>query len=85
MATGKLPYAHRTNDPAVIVDVIRGVRPTMEGTSLLKLDPAGDIAFGDLLRRCWAEDPAARPCMAEVTLLLDVLNATQAGRLRDSY
>ena len=85
MATGKLPYAHRTNDPAVIVDVMRGVRPTMEGTSLLMLDPAGDIAFGDLLRRCWAEDPAARPCMVEVTLLLDVLNATQAGRLRGSY
>ncbi|EDR06033.1 uncharacterized protein LACBIDRAFT_302344 [Laccaria bicolor S238N-H82] len=37
VATGQLPYPHRTNDHAVTVDIIRGVKPTRGACCLVQV------------------------------------------------
>ncbi|EGN97419.1 hypothetical protein SERLA73DRAFT_75104 [Serpula lacrymans var. lacrymans S7.3] len=68
VATGQVPYPHRSNDHAVTVDIMRGVKPSRGSSSFLQIKDHD--AFGDLLDRCWDADWYMRPSMTEVTELL---------------
>ncbi|KAF9483626.1 kinase-like protein [Pholiota conissans] len=82
VASGQLPYANRTNDHAVTVDIMRGIRPKRHETCLLHLDAEGERAFWDILGQCWSEEPTMRPGMPAVMMLLDVLSASSHCRVR---
>jgi len=67
VATGQVPYPHRTNDHAVTVDIMRGVRPTREYL----------VAYGAMTRRRFGRCsitagslPHLRPSMSELTPFL---------------
>ncbi|KAF8962816.1 kinase-like domain-containing protein [Flammula alnicola] len=79
IASGHLPYPHRSNDHAVTVDILRGVRPARSDVCLLGLDADGEGAFWGALGQCWSEDPEARPDMPHLVALLEVLEGVRAG------
>ncbi|TFK53864.1 kinase-like protein [Heliocybe sulcata] len=65
VATGQLPYPHRTNDHAVTVDIMRGVKPSRGARCLV--DCLDHEAFWSILDRCWHASPHMRTRMTEVT------------------
>lgn len=69
VATGQLPFPHRTNDHAVTVDIMRGVRPC-RGASPCHIQCNDVDAVWTMLEQCW--DPAfqLRPTMSEITNFL---------------
>ncbi|KAK0234607.1 kinase-like domain-containing protein [Armillaria nabsnona] len=70
--TGVLPYPCRKHDPGVMIDIMRGIKPSMGA-------PMPDCkALKVLLNRCWNEASALRPKMEDVLQYLTVLNA-EAG------
>ncbi|KDR73031.1 hypothetical protein GALMADRAFT_73323 [Galerina marginata CBS 339.88] len=76
IASGQLPYPNRSNDHAVTVDIIRGVKPIRSSTCLLNLNSEGEDAFWDILGQCWNSEPALRPTMPHVLAFLEVLAAS---------
>ena len=69
VATGELPYPHRTNDRAVTVDILRGVEPSRGGWCYLLLE--NEDAFWTTLERCWNQECVLRPPMQELVRLLE--------------
>ena len=72
VATGQLPYPHRTNDHAVTVDIIRGVKPARGASCLVQVKNV-DV-FWDTLDRCWDSIDYLRPSMREMLTLLEAMN-----------
>jgi len=73
IASGQLPYPHRSNDHAVTLDIIRGVKPLRTATCLLKLSSEAEEAFWNMLDQCWSTDPAVRPSMPHLLTFFEVL------------
>ncbi|KAG1744958.1 kinase-like domain-containing protein [Suillus paluster] len=67
VATGCLPFSHRSNDTAVLFDIMRGVKPS-RGSAPMKLRlPEKEVDnFRNLLDRCWSPAPFLRPTMTEI-------------------
>lgn len=67
VATGSLPFSHRSNDTAVIFDIMRGVKPS-RGCTPMKLQlPEKEVDhFRKLLDRCWSPVPFLRPTMTQI-------------------
>lgn len=68
VATGQLPYAHRRDDRAVTIDIMRGVKPSRGAFTACKI-PFTDLQkgmFWDILNWCWDGIPSLRPSMTEV-------------------
>ena len=72
VATGQLPYPHRTNDHAVTVDIIRGVKPARGACCLVQVKNV-DV-FWDTLDRCWDSIDYLRPSMREMLTLLEAMD-----------
>ncbi|KXN83259.1 putative serine/threonine-protein kinase drkD [Leucoagaricus sp. SymC.cos] len=72
VATGQLPYAHRSNDHSVTVDIMRGIKPT-RGVSLVVqgMTLRSVTSFWVMLDRCWNEEGALRPSMPEMVSFLE--------------
>lgn len=68
--TGALPYPCRKHDPGVMIDIMRGIKPS-RGASM----PDSE-SFNMLLDACWRQEPALRPKMGEV---LECLRRLEAG------
>lgn len=72
VATGQLPYAHRSNDHSVTVDIMRGIKPTggvslvIQGMALRCVD-----SFWAMLDRCWHDQGPLRPSMHEMLDFLE--------------
>jgi len=77
IATGQLPYPHRTNDHAVTVDILRGVKPSRCKTCLLKLDAQGKGSFWRKLDQCWSDEPNLRPTMPCMLSFLEALDGSR--------
>ena len=77
IATGQLPYPNRTNDHAVTVDILRGVKPSRCTTCLLKLDAQGEDSFWSMLGRCWVDEPSLRPTMTDMLSFLESLDCSR--------
>lgn len=73
IATGQLPYPNRTNDHAVTVDILRGVKPSRCTTCLLKLDAQAEDLFWRMLDQCWIAEPNLRPTMSHMLSFLETL------------
>lgn len=69
IATGQLPYPHRTNDHAVTVDIMRGVKPSRGAQCLIQLK--NEDAFWTTLDHCWSQACYLRPSMPELLQLLE--------------
>jgi serine/threonine protein kinase len=67
VATGSLPFSHRSNDTAVTFDIMRGVKPS-RGCNPMKLRlPEREVDhFRKLLDRCWSPAPFLRPTMTQI-------------------
>lgn len=66
-ATGSLPFSHRSNDAAVIFDIMRGVKPSRGCTPMkLRLPEKEMDHFYKLLDRCWSPAPFLRPTMTQI-------------------
>ncbi|TFK63642.1 kinase-like protein [Pluteus cervinus] len=63
IATGQVPYPHRSNDHAVTVDILRGIRPRRSDVCRVVVRDVG--AFWTMLEHCWNVSPEHRPTMAE--------------------
>ncbi|GLB42900.1 putative protein tyrosine kinase [Lyophyllum shimeji] len=70
VATGKLPYPHRSNDHAVVVDILRGVKPS-RGAPCFLLHVKDEDAFWKTLDRCWNDAPPLRPAMKELVQIFE--------------
>ncbi|RDB21804.1 Serine/threonine-protein kinase STY8 [Hypsizygus marmoreus] len=75
IATGQIPYPHRTNDHAVTVDILRGIKPSRGAHCHIQLKD--EDAFWRLLDRCWNQACYLRPTMPELVLFLETLTETQ--------
>ncbi|KAG6815172.1 hypothetical protein H0H87_004431, partial [Tephrocybe sp. NHM501043] len=69
VATGGLPYPHRSNDHAVTVDILRGIKPSRGARCLIQLKDEG--AFWKALDDCWNEAPCLRPAMQDLVRILN--------------
>ena len=66
VATDELPYCHRSNDHAVILDILRSISPRpRRGQSKCKVTVNNVPDFWGLLDRCWAMPAERRPVMLE--------------------
>jgi serine/threonine protein kinase len=68
IATGHIPYPHRSNDHAVTVDIMRGIKPLRGAICHIPLKD--EEAFWTMLDRCWDQAFCLRPPMSEVLRLL---------------
>ena len=78
VATDELPYPHRMNDHAVLMDIMRNVPPRRKVVPECKVQVARVEEFWRLLEMCWATLPEQRPGMPDVLRLLEQL--AQDGR-----
>ncbi|KAG5634625.1 hypothetical protein H0H81_001333 [Sphagnurus paluster] len=69
VATGGLPYPARSNDHAVTVDIIRGVKPSRGAVFLIRM--SDEDGFWETLDRCWNDLPYLRPAMHELLSILE--------------
>ena len=69
VASGNLPYPNRSNDHAVTVDILRGVKPSRGAHCYIQLKD--EDAFWNTLDRCWNEAPFIRPVMKELVQTLE--------------
>ncbi|KIJ94789.1 hypothetical protein K443DRAFT_134619 [Laccaria amethystina LaAM-08-1] len=72
VASGQIPYPHRTNDHAVTVDIVQGVKPARGACCLVQVKDV-DI-FWDILDRCWNSIGCLRPSMREMLTLLEEMD-----------
>jgi len=71
LLTSKLPYDHRRRDALILKDVQSGIKPSgPDRFSIAKSDGNIENILEDY---CWAFDAYNRPCMAEISLLIDQL------------
>ncbi|KAK2464977.1 hypothetical protein APHAL10511_003053 [Amanita phalloides] len=68
VVTGQLPFPHRMNDEAVLVDMLRGARPRRG--ELRGMDVLDEEKLWRTLERCWTDEQAERPGMAELVVFL---------------
>lgn len=68
IATGELPFPHRTNDYAVTVDIMRGVKPSRGASCHVRCHDQD--AFWAMLDQCWDSAFYLRPSMLEVSSFL---------------
>lgn len=72
VASGQLPYPHRTNDHAITVDIIQGVKPARGAYCLVQVKDVN--VFWDTLDRCWNSIDYLRPSMREMLMLLEEMD-----------
>ena len=67
MATGQLPYAHRRDDRAVTIDIMRGIKPSRGASTACKIPftHSQEGTFWEILNWCWDVIPSLRPNMTE--------------------
>ncbi|XP_057676904.1 receptor-interacting serine/threonine-protein kinase 4 [Corythoichthys intestinalis] len=63
--TLKKPYQGENNILQIMVKVVKGVRPDLGKVSRNR--PTACTGFLNLMQRCWATDPEARPSFQEIT------------------
>jgi serine/threonine protein kinase len=68
IATGQVPYNHRKNDHAVVVDIMRGIRPSRGASCRIQCHDEG--IFWEMLEKCWNSAVSLRPSMSEVAAFL---------------
>jgi len=74
IATGCLPFSHRSNDTAVLFDIMRGVKPSRGcGPMKLRLPEKEVDNFRNLLDRCWSPAPFLRHTMTEIKQELEAI------------
>lgn len=73
--TGCIPYCHHRMDPAVITDIVNGVRPTCQGHSSTLRPPTHDVRM--LYERCWHMDYRLRPAMDHIIAALESAHAAR--------
>ncbi|KAJ3549239.1 hypothetical protein NMY22_g962 [Coprinellus aureogranulatus] len=72
VATDELPYAHRSNDHAVILDILRSISPRPRNSrSKCKVQVGSTADFWTLLDACWAVPQERRPNMLECLRALE--------------
>lgn len=72
VVTGQPPYAHRRNDCAITMDIIRGVKPSTGVSAACKVEllERQRDTFWNILNSCWDAVPAFRPTMTMVKEVL---------------
>jgi hypothetical protein len=77
VATNELPYAHRRNDRAVTIDILRGVRPCRGAPPVpdMRFTELQEEAFWGALDRCWDAIPPLRPTMTQVEKMMGLIAA----------
>lgn len=89
VATDELPYCHRTNDHAVIIDILRSISPRPRRTqSKCKVNVSNVADFWGLLDRCWVMPAERRPVMLECLRELERMapgSNTSMATLTTSY
>lgn len=68
VVTEELPFPHRTNDEAVLIDIMRGVRPSrgkIRGVSV-----KDEEELWRMLERCWDDGRTCRPSMRDLLVFL---------------
>jgi len=69
--SGVRPFGH-VDDPSQVNDlVVRGERPSLVSVSASVLASAWSLSVVDLIDKCWAPDPVARPLISQVYDALD--------------
>ncbi|KAL0064324.1 hypothetical protein AAF712_008770 [Marasmius tenuissimus] len=77
VATGSLPYSHRSNDFAVVLDVIQGAKPYQRSEILTtELTEDGQGEFWIAVEACWESIPVLRPKMEVLVKTLFDLRPT---------
>ncbi|KAF8589937.1 ras GEF [Ramaria rubella] len=66
--TGLPPFHHRTRAPAVISDLINGMRPTRPPVEVTRRGLSD--ALWDLMQQCWHQTPRLRPSMTDIPPLI---------------
>ncbi|KIJ07041.1 hypothetical protein PAXINDRAFT_19757 [Paxillus involutus ATCC 200175] len=76
VAAGELPYPHRSNDRAVTIDIMRGVKPSRGARSISKMcfTETQEEAFWGTINRCWDTAPVLRPTMTKVGQMLAAIS-----------
>ena len=67
--TSRLPFHHLRHDSAVILTITKHGLPPRENSPEIKDD------VWSVLKRCWTQEPQARPSMASLALFFDLTNA----------
>lgn len=75
VATDAVPYPHRSNDHAVILDIMTSISPRRAG-SQSKVRVRSEEEYWGLVDRCWGMPPEGRPAMAECLTLLEGMAQT---------
>ncbi|KAF7971576.1 hypothetical protein HWV62_20828 [Athelia sp. TMB] len=70
IATGHVPFPNRSNDHAVTVDIMRGVRPCRGASLPCHIICSDEAAFWRMLDQCWDPEHYLRPTMSEVFAFL---------------
>ncbi|KZP22879.1 kinase-like protein [Athelia psychrophila] len=70
LATDNVPFPHRSNDHAVTVDIMRGIRPCRGSSSPCRVKCSDEDAFWRVLDQCWDPEHYLRPSMLEVSAFL---------------
>ena len=85
VAACALPWAF-ANPWAIVREVVGGRRPALPPAGSLPglgaAPPPGFPAYVQLMERCWAQAPAARPSFAEIVAALEALGAEAAAAER---
>ncbi|XP_008148454.2 ankyrin repeat and protein kinase domain-containing protein 1 [Eptesicus fuscus] len=68
--TQKKPYSG-LNMMNIIIRVAAGMRPSLQSVS--NEWPGEAQQMGDLMKRCWDQDPKKRPCFPDITVETDLL------------
>ncbi|KAF9005051.1 kinase-like domain-containing protein [Cyathus striatus] len=75
IVTGQLPYPHRTNDCAVMVDIMRGVKPCRGASCHIQVK--NEEAFWAKLDECWTDAYTLRPTMAQMLQFLESMDMSR--------
>lgn len=84
IATDELPYAHRSNDHAVILDILRSISPRPRRIKpKCKVNVSNPADFWALLDRCWAMPAERRPvmleCLSELERMSPIANTSMTA------
>ena len=72
----QLPFPHRMNDEAVLIDIMRGVRPCRSEMRNVNLTVEDEEAFWRTLKQCWDDTRTNRPTMTDLVVFLRTLHCT---------
>ena len=72
----RLPFPHRTNDEAVLIDIMRGVRPCRSEMRGVHLTVDDEEVLWRMLEQCWGDTRTNRPTMADLVVFLRTLQCT---------